>query len=114
MLRDILAEMLAREPGMEVLDGPAGSLVEAVRTVSPDVLVLSAETHEHAGDFIGLLCERPVLRVVTIAEDARSAAIHTLRLDTSVVHELSLDGLLAVLRRSAASQATADRARSGM
>jgi hypothetical protein len=46
------------------------------------------------------------MRLVTIAEDGRSAAIHALRLDRSLVREVSLDTLLAALRGGVAAEET--------
>lgn len=100
ILRDILDETFGSQDDVTVVGtcSEDSALRNAVDAASPDVVVVGVERHEQAGGYIDLFREHPDLRLLAIRNDARSAAMHELRVRHCNVPVLSSAAILAAVR----------------
>jgi DNA-binding NarL/FixJ family response regulator len=104
MLRDIVTDVVANEPDLEVSGvlGPRESLQAGLKRVQADVLVVGNRRPD-LGTAEEIWREWPLVKILMIATDARSAVLYALRPIEIVLGDISPEGLAAALRGAHAS-----------
>ena len=103
MLRDVLLEILATAPDVEILDASAPSArEEEPEGTRPDVVVMATQNPEDEAEPALTLFSSPRSRVLTLSSDARQAFLYELRPHRTALGELSRDRLLEAVRAAAA------------
>ena len=95
LLREIVREVIATEPDLQVIDELTGGHLElaaVLDSVVADVVILGTESRESGELFLRLLWMRPTLRFVVIAKDGKAGFVCT------PSGELSPHGLLEAVR----------------
>lgn len=102
MLCDIIADVLMREPDMEVLGTlPSRTGLRAtVGEMAADVVVLGLEDSELPKDCGELLQAHPQIRVLGVSSDGRRGFLYELRPLKASLGELSPQGLVEAIRTS--------------
>jgi chemotaxis response regulator CheB len=80
LLREIVREVIATEPDLQVVDELTGGYLElaaVLDSVVADVVILGTESRESGDLLLPLLQIRPALRFVIIAEDGRAGFVCT-------------------------------------
>jgi DNA-binding NarL/FixJ family response regulator len=100
VLRDVLREILASAPDLEVVDDAAAGH-PAGHPDAADVLVLSTEEPENEAAPAAMLFRFPRSRVLALSADARRAFLYELRPHRTTLGELGRERLLAAVRSAA-------------
>lgn len=93
MLRDVLREILAPAPDVELLDGAPDR--------PPDVVVITDRDPENETVSAPMLYRFPRSRVLALSGDARHAFLYELRPHRTALGELGRERLLAAVRAAA-------------
>lgn len=107
VLRDVLREILAQAPDVELVDGgaqprPAG---EPPERADADVVVITAPDPENETVPAQMLYRFPRSRVLALSGDARHAFLYELRPHRTALGELGRERLLAAVRAAAPGEA---------
>lgn len=102
MLCDIVAEVLAREPDLEVVGtlSSRGDLRASVEETGTEVIVLGLEDSELPEDCGALFEVQPRIRMLGVAGDGRRGFLYELRPLKASLGELSPQGLVDAIRAS--------------
>ena len=103
LLREIVREIIANEPDLQVADELTGGRLElapVLRSVAADVVVLGEDRRGSADLLLPLLRIRPALRFVIVTDDGRTGLVCT------PSGELSPARLLEAIRGQAARPRT--------
>jgi DNA-binding NarL/FixJ family response regulator len=107
MLHDIVWEVLARQPDMEIVDETRtdDELLQVLANETADVVVmqLAGDAKPVAGAFLER--ERTAATVLCLSTDGRSAAVYEVRSRMMTEIELSPEGLRDSIRRACAARA---------
>ncbi len=105
MLGDIIAEIIALESDLIVVDSISGSadLKTAVRRTRADVVITQQASQEAAATHTSLLFTGRPLKIVVIADNARQGLLYELRPHCERLGPLSADSLVAAIRAAALS-----------
>jgi hypothetical protein len=103
MLTDIVSAVVVSQADFELVGTTVETdrLAPAVRDAAADVLVVGGRLQRR--EALRLLCRSPRMKIVTIDPGGRSGALYELRLDRSVLDEISPIALIAAIRGSAES-----------
>jgi DNA-binding NarL/FixJ family response regulator len=98
MLREIVREVVANEPDLEVVDeADRDAALAAIRASGACVVITQRE--EPACESIGRwLDTRPQVRVLALSSDGRDGAVYELRPEKRLLGEISPPTLLAAIR----------------
>lgn len=101
MLADIVSAIIVSQTDFELVGNVIGTvgLALAASKAAADVLVLGRRLQRR--DVMRVLCRSPRMKIITIAPDGHSGALYELRLDRSVLDELSPTALVAAIRGTA-------------
>jgi chemotaxis response regulator CheB len=101
MLLDIVANIVADQPDMDIVPGPIGetNLRTAVERGNADVVILSRKTPLD-GAYDDLLYSRAHLKVIEIESEGRRGSLYELRPHRVPLGEMSPTGLLDAIRES--------------
>lgn len=106
MLRDVLREILAQAPDVELLDGTPPSVDDAPETPPhADVVVITDRDPENETVPALMLYRFPRSRVLALSGDARHAFLYELRPHRTSLGELGRERLLAAVRAAAPGEA---------
>jgi DNA-binding NarL/FixJ family response regulator len=102
MLREIIESTLASEPDMDVVGAVAveEALAATVDGADADVIVVGAAARELVDRCRRVMATRPLVKVLAVASDARSATLYELEPATHALGELSPRELADAIRRS--------------
>jgi len=102
MLTEILADSLAPQPDMELVDDSVadGSLLGAAQRSHADVVIVARDDGEGAG-YDDVLYGSSRLKVIEISGQGRSGSLHELRPRRLALGELSPLGLVDAIRAAA-------------
>lgn len=104
LLVDIILPIVASEPDMSVVGQVSRSdLFTAARHTRADIVVVgqgAKDDREEREEYTHLLLELPRLKVLTIADDARSAALFELQPRRVPLGEVSANTLRSAIRGS--------------
>ncbi len=105
MLRDIVAEIIAAEPDLAIVDAiPNNADVKAaVRRSGADVVITQQADSEASFDNTALLYARHPLKVIAITGNACEGLLYDLRPHCESLGELSAAALVAAIRGAAQS-----------
>ena len=100
MLADIVRGTLARHPDLEIVGdvGDRAALLPLIQATAATVALVGLEAEESPEGCLALLRACPALLVLAIDPDGRRAYRCEMRMQVSVLTELSADLLLAGLR----------------
>jgi hypothetical protein len=109
MLLDIIADTIAPQPDMDIVDGGPGgtSLLETAENTDADVVILARDAGAASGNYDELLHGRPRLRVIELLEAGRYGSLHEMEPHHRPLGELSPRHLVDVIRGSAGAAARA-------
>jgi DNA-binding NarL/FixJ family response regulator len=93
LLRDIVAQAIARQPDMELISATSGEL-DAVRCGDADVAIVEDVSDAHGVP--APLIANPDLKVIVVTDNGRSA--HVVALSRWPVGEVSPQGLVDAIR----------------
>jgi hypothetical protein len=105
ILAAIVRDVALSAPGAIVADAvPAGDLLPVVRSLHPDVVVISAPAELAVEPLDALLCGggRPV-RLIVLSSSGEDAKFHEMRPHVTLLEDLSADRLLAAMRGKGAA-----------
>ncbi len=102
MLRDILQQLVAAEPDMEVVPeaAEAGAAGASLAERGIDVLVITNRGGLLPRNCRRLLDRAPHLRIVVLTPDGRMATVYRLVLQSTLCEDVSPEQLLAAVRSS--------------
>jgi hypothetical protein len=100
MLSAILRRAVAGQADMTVAGelGDLALLALIERATAPDIVVVGLEDGKLAAPCVRLLETCPHLRILVVAAGGRVAALHGLAPEAIPVREVSVEGLLSVIR----------------
>ncbi len=100
MTREIIEGVLEGHDDIQVVGGPPGEapLRPLADESQADVVIVGTVGHELPLDCRRLLEERPHTRVIAVAADGSDAFLYELRPQERELGDLSVEGLLAVIR----------------
>jgi DNA-binding NarL/FixJ family response regulator len=99
LLVDVLHHVVAAEPDMEIVGRIGGDdLLEAVRRTQVDVILVGPRLPTSGSDYLGLLRQRPRLRVVAFADDGKNGALYEMRPRRIALPEMSRRALCRSIR----------------
>ncbi len=80
-------------------DVPANQLDHAIRTLSPDVLILGASDTLQTPSILEdwMQSERPTRRIIALFDDPAQIELREWRIEVDTLHDLSLDKLCAAI-----------------
>jgi hypothetical protein len=98
MLADIVSAIVVSQTDFELVGDVTGTagMARAANEAAADVLVLRGPLQRR--DALRVLYRSPRMKIVTIAPDGHSGALYELRLDRSVLDEISPIVLAAAIR----------------
>jgi len=102
-LRDILTQLVAPQPDMEVIDETRQGLelLVTVGQARPDVVILGLEGSRFPGISSHLIAEYPRLKILGLTGDCRTASLCEFEPHEIPLGEISPQGLLALIRAEA-------------
>jgi hypothetical protein len=105
MLADIVSAVVVSQTDFELVGDVVGTtgLARAAREAAADILVLGGRLQRR--EALRLLCRSPRMKIVTIDPDGHSGVLYGLRLDRSVLDEISPIALVTAIRGGAANPA---------
>ena len=105
MLADIVSAVVVSQTDFELVGDVAGTtgLARAASEAAADILVLGGRLQRR--EALRLLCRSPRMKIVTIDPDGHGGVLYELRLDRSVLDDISPIALVAAIRRGAANSA---------
>ena len=100
LLADVIADVLKREPDMDVLDGAVActDVVGTVRNEGVDVVIAGLGADGSSSDAEGLFSANPRLCVLGVEADGRQTTLYELRPHQVRLGELSPADLVSVIR----------------
>ena len=102
LLRGILADALAEETEVEVVDGGAGDdLDRKVALSGADVVMVEDGSPELPDPYLSLMYRHPHLKLLTVSPDGRRAALYRLVPERRLLAEVTPGGLAAAIRAAA-------------
>jgi hypothetical protein len=101
MLADIISAVVVSQTDFELVGDVIGiaGLALAASKAAADVLVLGRRLRRR--DALRVLSRSPRMKIITIDPDGHSGALYELRLDRSVLDEVSPTALVAAIRGTA-------------
>ena len=96
ILREIIEQAVADEPDMEIVEGDAGPLLEAVEASKADFVIAGADYD--LGEVARVLAERPRLRVLAVSGVGREAFLYELRPTRTPLGEVSPRTIVDAIR----------------
>lgn len=100
MLRDMLAQTLAKEPGVEIISEPPLPLTPPPSAAPPDVVIVGTDDPDVNGA-TALLRRWPLSRVLLISATGERGHLVELQPRRTSLGEMSLADLLRVVTREA-------------
>jgi DNA-binding NarL/FixJ family response regulator len=100
LLRDIIGEIVAHEPDMEVVGELAehDGVVELARQTDASFIIAGLAHPELDAIYKELLQRRPATRVLAVEHEGRQSTLYELRPRAETLGELSPETLLTVIR----------------
>jgi DNA-binding NarL/FixJ family response regulator len=100
LLTDIIRDSAMGEPDLELVAAVEhpDALLPVLQRVQPDVLILETAPREGLALARQLWARWPRLRMLTIARGGRSAVLHLLRPDETVLGDVSPQELVSAIR----------------
>lgn len=102
LLREVLRELIAHQPDMEVVGEVVGpiALLVAGQALKPDIIVVALQDAEEPGLCSHLLAELPNVTILALTSDRTGAFIAQLCPRRQAIKELSAATLLQSLRHA--------------
>ena len=99
ILRDIVSKLIAEQPDMRVVGAFADDVgVDTLAELRPDVLVLGSNAADVASLCLGLVQQRPALKVLAVEMDGRRTWLYEMRPHQTLIGEISPATLLETIR----------------
>ena len=100
MMHDIVLGILDSQPDIAVSSeqGDALQLQAIAQRQDADVVILEQRGRAGSAAYLGILAERPQLKVLTITDDGRETFLYELRPHEVALGQLSEAGLLEAVR----------------